>query len=192
MNKTNKMIYLAIIIIIFFALSLILLINDLINLLIVSVTITLVLLSYLIFIIVKKDEEESDYEKKLKLILKTYDSMLVYCEDKYELNNEQIIFVKRLEDMIKASEELNLPIAYIKEEHSSIFLLKEQKEVLTYVMKEDENVSSDFEKILIEYQETLKKENVSEQRLLDDIDKTMLIKLKNNKVFKVSPIKNKK
>lgn len=191
MNKTNKMMYLAISIVILFAVSFILLVNDQINFLIVSSTITVILIACLLRLIFKKEENISDYERQIKTILKNYDSMLVYCDENYEFNNEQIIFVKRLEDLIKSSEELNIPIAYIREEHSSVFLLKEEKEILVYVMKE-ENDSSDFEKILIDYQEEQKKNDNSQDRILDNIDNTMLIKLKNNKVYKVSPIKKSK
>ena len=127
MNKINKIIVLSIVDLLFFLLSFIFIINDLTNYLIVFVTLTIIFFIYLIYTVFEKTDEESIYKKKIKKILKTYDSILVYMEDDYKLNNENIMFVKKFEDLLIARDEVNNPILFIDEEKSSVFLLEDEE-----------------------------------------------------------------
>lgn len=187
MNKINKIIVLSVVDLLFFLLSFIFIINDLTNYLIVFVTLTIILFIYLIYTVFEKTDEESIYKKKIKKILKTYDSILVYMEDDYKLNDENIMFVKKFEDLLIARDEVNNPILFIDEEKSSVFLLEDDTNLLVYIMKINEEVVSKTELKLLEqvYTNNIEPSN----KILDNLERTTIIQLKNNKLFKVSPVR---
>lgn len=191
-KNMDKMIMLGFFVLITFLVSVILFFNDALNYFLVLITITVVLFSYLCVVVFRKNDDESVYDRDLKKILKTYDSILIYSDDDYNLEDEHIIFVKTLNDLIKSSRELNKPIIYINEEKSCLFIIKEENDLLVYIMKENAGVISKLELKILKHISQYKNMNDEKTNILDNIDKTTFIQLKNNKVYKVSPIKNKK
>ena len=190
-KNMDKMIMLGFFVLITFLISIILFFNDALNYFLVLITITVVLFSYLCVVVFRKNDSVSVYERELKKILKTYDSILVYSEDDYKIEDEQIIFVKSLNDLIKSSRELNKPIIYVNEEKSCLFIVKEENSLLVYIMKENDGVISKLELKLLKHISQYKNTGDGKTNILDNIDKTTLIQLKNNKVYKVSPVKKK-
>jgi len=65
--------------------------------------------------------------------------------------------------------------------------LEDENNLLVYVMKQNTEVVSKLELKLLEqiYLNNIEPSN----SLLDDLDKTTIIQLKNNKLFKVSPVR---
>ena len=187
MSKLNKIIVFSVVDLVLFVMSFILLINDLDNYFITIATLTLVLLIYLFYIVLSKNDEVSIYKKKLKKILKTYDSILIYMEEQYKFGDENVMFVKKFEDLLIAKDEVNNPILFVDEGESSVFLLEDENNLLVYVMKQNTEVVSKMELKLLEqiYLNNIEPSN----SLLDDLDKTTIIQLKNNKLFKVSPVR---
>ena len=190
-NNNNNKIIISLIVLILFLLSIILLFNDLMNYFIVTITVTIILFIYLCFIVFRKEDDKSIYDRELKKILKTYDSILIYSDNDYKLNNDNIIIVNDLDDLVKINSVTKRPIIFIKEEKSAVFLLNSETELLAYIKKENKNVVSKYEAKIIEYINDNKDVN-NNKKILDNIDKTMLIKLKNDKVYKVSPLNKKK
>ena len=190
MNSDNKKIYVGLLTILFMLISFMLLFNDLINYFIVTLIITLILFCYLIFITFKKNDENSIYQREIKRIFRTYDSILVYSDSNYKLNDQEIVIVNKLEDIVKVSEALNLPILVINEKDSCIFICEEGICNLVYIKKKNNSIISKYEEIIIKRIKD-SKNNVDSKQILKDIEKTTLIKLKNNKTYKVSPVKKK-
>ena len=151
MENINKKILIALATLVSFLISFIFFYNDLISYLIISGTITVVLFIYLCIVVFKKKSKKSDYDIKLKRILKTYDSILVYSNLSYEIDEENITFVKNIDELVRYCDELNKTIVYIQEDESSTFILKNKKELLVYIMKKDEYSRSDMEQKIHKY-----------------------------------------
>ena len=94
-----------------------------------------------------------------------------------------------MEDLIDAQIEIRKPIYYMIEgEDSCSFVLVDNNEVCIFILKQNEQVESPLELIINEYE----KNNDIDESLLEDIEKTTIIKLNNMKSFKVSPYKKEK
>lgn len=188
--NNKKIIYICIITVLMFFVSFILFFNDVMNYFIICCTCTIILFIYSCYLVFQKKDKKTLYNKKIMKILKTYDSVLIYSNVDYNIGDENIIFVKKFDNLLTAQEELNKPIVYIGEERSSVFLLKDDKEILVYVDKEDCDVDSKFENRLRFLIENKKDDSDVDSNILEQLEKTTIIQLKNNKVYKVSPLKN--
>lgn len=187
MKSIEKTIFIGLVTLILFLLSFILLFNDLINYFIISLTSTVILLVYLCYNVFSKNDEETIYNKKLKNILKSYDSILVYLDDDYKFSDENIMFVKSFDSLLVAQDEMNKPIMYICEDKSSAFLLEDDDNLLVYILKMNDDIVSRYEtKILSHIEEN---NEIEDETILEDLDKTTFIQLKNNKIYRVSPVR---
>ena len=189
MENVNRKIILGIITLFCFLISLILFSNDMINYFIITATLTVVLFVFLCFEVFKsKKTEEKQYNKELNELLKKYDSILVYCDEDYEIDGELVVFVKNFDDLVRYCDEINRTIVYVKDEDSSAFYLKNSNELLVYVMRKYKDVKSKLEQRIDNMIANAEAEEDADADILDDIEKTTIIKLKNNKIFKVSPM----
>lgn len=189
MKQSVKVLLLFVSIVITFLISLLTYYNDLKNYTILFSFITVVLLVFMIYIIFKRNDSKSIYKKQVKKILKIYNSQLVKINDNYELLNENFVNAKNIEDMFELSDEFNQPIVYIEEDNASIFILQYGKDILYYVLKENNNIITNFEKQINEYKESKKEKKDNQEELLSNINKTTIIQMKNNKFYKIKPIK---
>lgn len=192
MNKVKKMIYVSFVDAISFALTLLSFNNDFENYSVVLGTITIILFCYLVYLVFSKTDEKILYQKKIKNILKTYDSIIVYADKEVELNNENVILIKSLEDLMTAREEIKKPIIYYKENDINHFILKNEDEIMIFTMKLNEDIVSNYENKIKEHIEKKKVKSKKKKRILKDLEKTTIIKLDDNKFYKISPVKNKK
>lgn len=190
MEKTKKVLIIGFITMFMFLTSFILLVNSLTNYAIVSFTGTLILFVCLCKYIFSKKDIKSIYKKSVKKILKAYDSILIYSDMDFKLDEENIIYVSNFNDLVIAQDSVKKPILYIEEEESSSFLLRNGEEILVYIIKCSDEVVSLVEVKLNEHMEDKKYSKEEKQKILEDLDKTTIIQLKNNKVFKVSPVKD--
>lgn len=189
MKNNNKMIMVSLITVMMFFISFILLFNDIINYFIISCTATIVLFFYCCYLVFSKKDEKTLYNKRIKKILKTYDSILVYSNDDFKYDDENIIFVKKFDNLLIAQEELNKPIVYVNEDESSVFMLKDDKEVLVFVDKVNSNIDSKCENRLKFLAHNKDNYDSVDSNILENLEKTTIIQLKNNKIYKVSPLK---
>lgn len=192
MNKTKKMIYISFLDIVLFAVTFILYFNDMMNYVFVTGTITLILFLYLCYMVFAKKDEITLYNKKIKEILKTYDSILVYSDKKIIIEKENIVQIKTLESLLTAQEELKKPIIYLEEKNANHFILNDENEMLVYTMKLNKEIESNFENQIKEYLINKNNKNKKKKRILNDLENTTIIKLDDDKFYKVSPMKNKK
>ena len=83
------------------------------------------------------------------------------------------------------------PICYLKQSDNCSFVLLDEKEVYVYVEKLHEEELSPVE-IEINNMKYRKKENADmDSEMLQDIDKTTIVKLSNKKSYRISPIRKK-
>lgn len=132
------------------------------------------------------------YVSKLKQIFRTYDSVLVESKSVPSIKDKNVILVNSIEDLIDAQIELRKPIYYFKQSSTCSFTLFDQDQALIYILKEDENLTSPIEiEIKDSKIKTDKDKNVIDSEILEEINKTTIVKLPNTKSYKVSPIRKK-
>jgi len=90
---------------------------------------------YLLILTIKEFKKESIYQKKLRKILKTYDSILVETKQIPNLNKYDIISVKTFEELIDAHSELRRPINFVQKLDSVKFLLISEGIVWIYTLE---------------------------------------------------------
>ena len=155
---------------------------------IVTGAISIVLAVSLIGYTLNTRSEEAIYKSTLKKTLNNYDAILVQSYNFPDLKGKNIIKVANMDDLVDAQLEIRKPIYYMIEgEDSCSFVLLDNGEACIYVMKQNEEVESPLELIIAEYE----KNNDIDASLLEDIERTTIIKLNNMKSFKVSPYRKK-
>jgi len=156
----------------------------------VAATITVGLVIALVIYTYNSQTDETIYNANLKMILKTFDSILVKTKNVPDIKKKSIIRVESIDDLINAQIEIRKPVYYLTEEKCCSFILLGGDEVCLYVLKQTEDITSSVEDKINKIEEK-RSENDTEKSLFDDIDKTMIIKLENLKSYKVSPINSK-
>ena len=137
------------------------------------------------------DTKEEKYETKLKKILKTYDSVLVETRKVPVIDSEKVILVNSLDDLIDAQLELRKMIYYFKQSDNCSFVLFDQNQANIFILKSNEEVISPLEIEINNNKIKNKNKNDIDEETLNEIDKTTIIKLPNNKAYKISPVKKK-
>lgn len=188
--KREKLIILVVLIITSIIIDLLLIHQQLFSYFIVVTAALFILTIYLITYILENKDEESIYKSKLKRALKNYDAILVESQRFPDLKGKNIIRVTNMDDLIDAQIEIRKPIYYmIENETSCSFVLLDTNEACVYILKQNEEIVSPLEQIIDEIEK--KKNNDDDSSLLEDIEKTTIIKLKN-KILKVSPYRKNK
>ncbi len=133
------------------------------------------------------DNDDEKYEVNLKRILKTYDSVLVETREVPVIESEKVILVNKMEDLIDAQMELRKMIYYFKQTDNCSFVLFDQNQAIIFILKKNENILSPIE-IEINNNRIKNRSDIDEE-MLNEISKTTIIKLPNDKTFKISPVK---
>ena len=119
--------------------------------------------------------------------MKTFDAILVKTDELPEIDGRSIVLVPDFEDLVDAQIEIRKPIYYKKDVRSSIYVLLDDKQACITLLKVDKNENSIFD---IYIQEQKNKKNKFDQNILTGIENTTVVKLDNNKSYKVSPIRD--
>lgn len=120
---------------------------------------------------------DKKYYRKIRKIIKTYNSILVKCKAIPMLNDKNIIMVDSMDGMVNAEIETRKPILYFMENESVSFMLLDGTEAYIHIIKLHEGVESSVENI-IKNMENAKNTFVKE--ILSNIEKILL----NGKVEK--------
>ena len=94
------------------------------------------------------DYYNNKYNRKVKKILKTYNSILVKCRNIPISPDKNIILVDDMDSMINTQIETRKPILYIKELYSTSFMILDQEEVYVYIIKRYDDVECIVENII--------------------------------------------
>ncbi len=157
---------------------------------IISITINILLLIYLIKYLIESKNPQKIYEKELKTIIKTFEPILVDVEKIPDLQVKNLIIVSSFEKMIDIQYELKKPILYKKSLNSCAFFLLDTEIIYVFILRIDDDSFSPVDDV-IESIELNNKKRQKDKKILDDIDKTTIIKLDDFREFKVSPIRKK-
>ena len=192
MKRRGKVLILGTLFVISLVTLVLLLWNKLYSYGIVAGTVALILFVVFILFCINSRDEESIYKNKLNKLLKTYDSILVKSSTLPSLEDRNIIQVDSFQDLINAQLEIRKPIYYKLQVSCCSFLLLDDKEACTYILKSNDKVVSDLDILINENSIVNKKKEKNDYSILNNIDKTSIIMLDNSKSFKVSPIREKK
>lgn len=188
MSRSSKIVIFVLSIILMFVATMILCMYDCVNYAFITICLGLILIISL-FIYLRKTRSPQDiFYSTLKDILKTYDAVLVNSFEIPDFKDKSIIKVTNFDDLMDAQIEIRKPVYYKRDVDYCDFILLDSNEVCLYSLKLTEDVESAIDKRLKSME---KQEQNIDHSILDDIDKTTLIKLDNNKTYKVSPVKNK-
>lgn len=134
-------------------------------------------------------ENSNMFNENLDKILKTYDAVLVATSNLPDLAGRDIIKTTSIDNLIDAQLGIRKPIYYKRYDDSCGFVLLGEKEAVVYVMKLDNSVICPLELVIDEIAKNAHKKDYDHE-LLDDIEKTTVIKLDNEKEYKVSPVRD--
>ena len=162
--------------------------NQLYTFAIVVFAVCAILLACLIKAAAESKSPKSIYEKNLGEIIKTYEPILVDVEKIPNLEVKNIVIASSFEKMVDIQYELKKPILYKKSLNSSSFFLLDTEVVYIYTIKVDKDSFSPVDDIIASLEMQNKKRR-KDKKILDDIDKTTIIKLDDFREFKVSPVR---
>ena len=97
-------------------------------------------------------KSNKNYEKRARKILRTYNSILVKCQNIPMLSDKNIILVENIEGMINAQIETRKPILYFQEEKCISFMILDGAESYIYILKANNGVVSKVEHIISNFE----------------------------------------
>ena len=187
MEKREKIILLVVIELVLLLATALLFFNGLTMYTIFFATFSAVMIVFILLYAFNNKDEKTIYLSTLKNTMKTYDSVLVSSEDLPNLKGKNILMVSNLEDFIDAQAEIRKPIYYKRDVDSCSFVIVDNKEACVFILKVNSGIVSPLEKKIEELvNESNKKPR--KKSLLENIEKTTIIKLDNLKSYKVSPV----
>lgn len=173
---------------IFLIISVILTINELYTYSIVFITLTVLSFIYLLVILLRKEDPFDRFIRECNSITKTYEPILVEVKKMPDFDVKNIIMLPFFEKMVDIQYDLKKPILYFKNDVSCSFMLLDTDIAYVYVLKVEDNVISPIDDVIAKIElETIKRKN--NKKILEDIEKTTIIRLDDLKEYKVSPIR---
>ncbi len=191
MGSKNKIFFL-IAFIIFAVASLLLVNNKLYNYAIITSVCAVVFLLILLINLFNNRTPEDSYNTFIRDSLKTFDAVLVNTDELPNIDDRSLVVISNFEDLIDAQIEIRKPIYYKRNDRSAIFILLDDKQACVCVVKVTPKEKSEFDDYLNEQK---RKKEAFNKALLADIENTTIVKLDNNKSYKITPLnsnKNKK
>lgn len=156
-----------------------------------SIVMVIVLFLALVIINMTKKDKISNFQSKMRNIWKVYDAIMVNTKTLPDLADRNVVKVVSIENLIDAQMGIRKPIYYKDYITSCAYVLLGEKEACVLVMKENPDVICPYE-IIIENSLKGSSEKDIDHKLLDNIDKTTVIKVDDDKEFKISPIRDDK
>ena len=139
--------------------------------------------------LLRKTNPDAVYERNIRDILNTFDSILVKSNTVPELTGRSIIEVLSIDDLVDAQLEIRKPICYLKQTESCSFVLLDDTEAYVFIDKKNEDVVSPVEIEIKNLKYQKQKEKDIDSEMLQNIEKTTIVKLSNKKSYRVSPIR---
>lgn len=191
-NKRNKnyiitMISIACVLLI---ISLLLLVSEYKIYIILSFLLLIIDLILLIVYLMNTRTDHDIYQKNIKYILKTFDSILAYMDDSIDLRKKEVIKLNTFEDIVNCREELKKPIFYNYNDTSAVFLIIDNNTIIFTTMKEEGKEEHPFAIKLMN--KMTNKYQSCDDVMLENVEKTMFIHVKDNKILRISPINKEK
>ena len=164
-------------------------INNLVKFLIVTIPLAFILLFFALKGVFESKSPEEEYNRFLKDVLRTYDAVLIDVTEIPNIDGRSIVKVSNFEDLIDAQIEFRKPIYYKRDARSTLFILLDDKQVCINILKVDEKEKSQFDDWLANQE---KEKEEFDASLLASIENTTIVKLDNNKSYRISPVRENK
>ena len=158
--------------------------NPAVILIVVLLVLILIALLYIIFNL--NAGQDQDYQKQLKKIITTYEEILVKIEKVPRLLGRTFVKLDDIDSLILIEQETRKPLYYIEGNNCTDFFIITKEEVCTYTIKNNEKIISPLEAYIKEQEDNMPK---TDQKILDDIENTTIIKISDGSVYKVSPLR---
>lgn len=179
-------------VIIGFVVSFFLFINNLIEYFIIAAVVTVVLIISFVLYLKNNRSPEDKFKSTLNNILKTFDGILISTNNIPKLEGKNIILVDTMQDIIDAQAEIRKPIYYKKTVSSCSFILLDTNEACIYTLRVTPEVDAPIDQVLDEIRRKQRQlEENTDASILEGIEKTTIVKLSNNKSYKISPMRKK-
>lgn len=114
---------------------------------------------------------DKKYYRKIRKILKTYNSILVKCKTIPKISDKNIIFVENMDGMINTQIETRKPILYFQEDECVSFMLLDGAEIYIHIIKMREDVESAIEHIINNMENA---KNTFVKEILSNLEKVLL------------------
>lgn len=157
---------------------------------IIAITITALILIYFISSLFEEKTPESIYNKVLRELIKTYEAILVDIVKIPDLDVKNVINVSSFEKLVDVQYELKKPIFYKLSINSCSFILLDTDIAYVFVLRVAEDSFSPLDDVIAAIESDAKKRKEA-KKILENIEKTTIIKLDNLREYKVSPIREK-
>lgn len=168
--------------------SFVLTLNKLYTYSIISITVTVLVLIYLLIVLFQKKNPYDIYEKELNIITKTYEPLLVEVKKIPNFDVKNIIVLPIFEKIVDIQYDLKKPILYYKGLNTCSFMLLDTDIAYVYMLRVEAESISPVDEVISSIENANKKRR-KEKKILEDIDKTTIIRLDDLKEYKVSPIR---
>lgn len=184
MKKNLKIILLSLLFVVFVVLVFVLLIN---NILLGTVfgLVGLIIIGILSYLTYTTHSVKYLYKKELARILDKNKSLLVKSSTLPRLDKKNIVILDSIFDLIEKQNILRKTIYYKVESNCCVFSLSDSLEINIYILKVNDTVVSEIEKLIQEKEERRNNKN-SDFSILEDVEKKK-VTLEDAKEFKVSP-----
>jgi hypothetical protein len=189
MKKEQTMIILVLITIFAVLITCILFYFDSYNYGIITTILSLISLSSLLVYMKDSTTNNKFYESTLNNKIKSYSSIMVEADELPVIEDRNIILVSDFEGLIDAQRTIKKPVYYKKEIETCIFILIDNKEAIVHIYKQDPTAISPYE---LQLRKIIARGNKDiDHSILDDLEKTTIIKFDNMKKYRVQPIREK-
>ena len=155
---------------------------------IVTITITSIIFLCLIKSMLEEKTPENVYDKTLKNLIKTYEPILVDVEKIPELDVKNIIITSAFEKMVDVQYELKKPIFYKTSPNSCSFILLDTDIAYIFILRVNEDSFSPLDDVILSFEMDAKKRK-KDKKILEDIEKTTIIRLDDFREYKISPVR---
>lgn len=143
--------------------------------------ISLIILLKNIFAIKKPNGLFNEY---VRTIIDNNESILVEIDKFPDLNNKKIYRTKTIDDLLNMETSVKKPIYYITNNDSYDFILLDNKKVYINTIRKNKNIIS----CLDLYLSDLNNNKKDQYDLIEDLDKTTIIKVDKDKEYIVYPL----
>lgn len=133
---------------------------------------------FVLYFIFKSDK--TLYKDRLKELLEKYKEILQESVTMPNLEGKKVIIVGSMDELLILQKQLKKTIYYKKELGCCAFFLMDSDEVGIYILKVNDGVISDLEMIMSDVN------NNGFGKVFAAINKNVVIKLENSRVFKIS------
>lgn len=189
MSKGPKNIILIVLLILGGVISFFLVQKEMITYAIITGTLSVIILLLLVSSLFNNRTPEETFNSFMRDILKTFDAVLINSADDIETDGRSLIKISNFEDLVDAQVEIRKPICYKRDDRSTLFVLLDEKTAYYCIVRVDDKEESPFDKWVKDQQ---KKKLNFDKSVLTDIENTTIVKIDNNKSYKISPVKNNK